>query len=119
MKIYDLPPQAPSKELSINQYYLLVAKNGMVLLSKFKPEIKIVSKWKGIVYIGIINRSKHSAHYTIGETEYIDKLKNVPVSKPYHNSLCFDFQNFKTLGHMKKVEICNNVKSKFGKVQVL
>jgi len=119
MKIYDLPPQAPSKELSTNQYYLLVAKNGMLLLSKFKPEIKAVCKWEGVIYVGIVNRAKHSVCYTIGETEYVDKIKNIPVSKAYNNSLCFDFQNFKVLGSVKKIEIQNNAKSKFGKAQVL
>ena len=42
--IYDIPAQKyPSREVSPNQYYLLVANNGFLLLTKFKIEAKIIA----------------------------------------------------------------------------
>jgi len=111
--IYDLPKQEPTRELSINQYYLIIAKNGFLLLTKFKPEAKIVSQWGEVIFSGIINRSKHSVSYEIGETEHIEKFRNIPVSHPYYKKLCFDFQTLKNPGCVKKVTIENNHKSKY------
>ena len=112
--IYDIPIQKfPTRELSPNQYYLLVANNGFLLLTKFKPEAKIINDWKGIIFSGIVDRNKHSIHYEInGGTEHTEKLKNIPVSKPYSNKLAFDFQTLKNPGHLHKVSIENNNKFK-------
>ena len=119
-EIYDIPAQKyPTRELNLTQYYLLVANNGFLLLTKWKLEAIQLSKWKGIIFSGIVDRSKHSIVYEIGETEHREKLRNIPISKPYSKDLCFDFHNLKQSGSVKKVSIEKNGKSKFEKPVVL
>ena len=112
--IYDLPKQQTSRELKTNQYYLVIAKNGFLLLTKFKPEAIIVSKWEGVIFSGIINKANHSIVYEYNGSEGIKKLKNIPVSKPYYQKLSFDFQTLEHTG-IKKVTIENNIRSKHRK----
>ena len=115
-EIYNIPKQEATRELLINQYYLVVANNGFLLLTKYKPEAKIVSGWKGIIFSGIINKAHHSIVYeVIGGIEHTEKIKNIPASKQYFNKLCFDFQTLNNSGHINKVTIINNLKSKYKK----
>ena len=104
--IYDIK-QTKSK-LPTNQYYLVVADNGFLLLTKSKQEANIVSKWKGIIFSGIVDRAKHSIIYG----KHIEKLKNIPISQPYNKDLCFDFQNLSYSYNVKDVTIRTNTKNK-------
>jgi len=113
--IYDLQKQSPSRELTRNQYYLIVAKNGFILMTKYKPEAKIISGWEGIIFSGIVDRANHSIVYTTNGTEHIEKLKNIHASAPYSRSFCFDFQTLKNSGTIKKVSIQKNIRSKYAK----
>ena len=106
--IYNLHEQNPSRELKPNQYYLIVAKNGFVLLTKFKPEANIISDWKDIIFTGIIDRAKQSISYEISGNLYKEKISTIPISKPYYKKLAFDFQNLKNYGYLNNVQVERN-----------
>lgn len=110
--LYNLPKQNPSRELSLNQYYFIIAKNGFVLLTKFKPEANIVSGWEDIIFSGIVDRSKQTISYTIGTNVHKQKISSIPISKPYSKNLAFDFQNLKDSGYVQEISIERNVKKR-------
>ena len=98
---YNLPKQENSRELKINQFFLVVSASGDIFKTKFKPEFNEVRKWRGVVFSDIVSNNQ-SLFYEIGQKEFSCKIKNMKVSDAFSKDNCFHFTEFPHTGHTIK-----------------
>jgi hypothetical protein len=70
----------PTKELAINQFYLLVNRSGFILKTKSEKDYNDVLRWGGIMFSGVVKNSQW-LHFRIGSTWLRKLISQLPISK--------------------------------------
>ena len=58
----DFPKQESSRELKINQFFLIVSMSGDIFKTKFKPEFNEIKKWNGVLFADIVSNNQSKQH---------------------------------------------------------